>query len=132
MELFYLLCSILSTLLTSLTLSLSPSASLSTISSAASLHAPPLPLPLPASSTKVPSGTSAARPVHHSFRYAVHYALIDLDHTPQPLPNHLSAEEARRSAGTDGRTLLLTIPQSVGYEQNPLSLYNCYDLVTSF
>ncbi|KAM1350754.1 hypothetical protein ACFXTH_004604 [Malus domestica] len=126
MELFYLLCSILSTLLPSLTLSLSPSSSLSTISSAASLHAPPL--PLPPSSTKVPSGASAARPVHHTFRYAVHYALIDLDHTPQPLPNHLSAKEARRIAGTDGRTLLLTIPQSVGYEQNPLSLYYCYDV----
>ncbi|CAN6553367.1 unnamed protein product [Malus baccata var. baccata] len=131
MELFYLLCSILSTLLTSLTLSLSPSSSLSTISSAASLHAPPLPLPLPPSSTKVPFGASAARPVHHSFPYAVQYALIDLDHTPQPLPNHLSAEEARRIAGTDGRTLLLTIPQSVEYEQNPLSLYYCYDLVTN-
>lgn len=24
-------------------------------------------------------------------------------------------------------SLLLTIPQSVGYEQNPLSLYYCYD-----
>ncbi|KAL6198156.1 hypothetical protein ACLB2K_027948 [Fragaria x ananassa] len=45
-------------------------------------------------------------------------------------PNHLSADEARRIAGTSGPTwnsLLLTIPESVGYEQNPLSLYYCYD-----
>ena len=25
-------------------------------------------------------------------------------------------------------SLLLTIPESVGYEQNPLSLYYCYDV----
>ncbi|XP_050108840.1 uncharacterized protein LOC126587809 [Malus sylvestris] len=35
-------------------------------------------------------------------------------------------------APTAELSLLLTIPQSVGYEQNPLSLYYCYDLVTSF
>ncbi|KAL6197402.1 hypothetical protein ACLB2K_033011 [Fragaria x ananassa] len=46
---------------------------------------------------------------------------------PHALPNHLSADEARRIAGTSGPTLLLTIPESVGYEQNPLSLYYCYD-----
>ncbi|KAM5587650.1 hypothetical protein ABKV19_006201 [Rosa sericea] len=126
MELLYLLCSILSTFLTSLTLSLllplrtllrrlSPSRAASPSSS---------------SSVSLYQGTvfhERRRPVHHSFRYSVRYALIDLDDAPHALPNHLSADEARRIAGTSGRTLLLTIPESVGYEQNPLSLYYCYD-----
>ena len=42
------------------------------------------------------------RPVHHSFRYAVRYALIDLDLSPSPPPNHLSADDARRVAATSG------------------------------
>ncbi|KAM1347221.1 hypothetical protein PS2_036177 [Malus domestica] len=123
MEVFYLLCSILSTFLTSLTLSLLlPFHTLLRRFSSRGASS---------SSTSLYEGTvwhERRRPVHHSFRYAVRYALIDLDHTPQPLPNHLSADEARRIAGTGGRTLLLTIPQSVGYEQNPLSLYYCYDV----
>lgn len=67
------------------------------------------------------------RPVHHSFRYSVRYALFDLDHAHAP-PDHLSADEARQVAQTTGPVLLLTIPPSVGYEQNPLSLYYCYDM----
>ncbi|KAB2601461.1 hypothetical protein D8674_002466 [Pyrus ussuriensis x Pyrus communis] len=93
MELFYLLCSNLSTLLTSLTLS---------------------------------RNFSFLRPVHHSFCYAVRYALIHLDHTWQPLPNHLSAEEIMRGENPPP----LTIPRSVGYEQNPLSLY--YWMIVTF
>lgn len=65
------------------------------------------------------------RPVPHAFEYPVRYALIDLDLSPQP--SHLSADRARQVAGTDGPVLLLTIPASVGYEQNPLSVYYCYD-----
>ncbi|XP_056174082.1 uncharacterized protein LOC115689202 [Syzygium oleosum] len=69
------------------------------------------------------------RPVRHSFRYAVRYALVDLDGAPPgAAAGHLSADEARRFAGTNGPIFLLTIPPSVGYEQNPLSLYYCYDL----
>lgn len=71
------------------------------------------------------------RPVHHSFRYRVRYALFDLDRYPHAPPNHLSAGEARTVAGTTGPVFLLTIPPSVGYEQNPLSLYYCYDLEDS-
>ncbi|KAG6756237.1 hypothetical protein POTOM_039662 [Populus tomentosa] len=67
------------------------------------------------------------RPVHHSFRYSVRYALFDVDHAHAP-PDHLSADEARQVAQTTGPVLLLTIPPSVGYEQNPLSLYYCYDM----
>ncbi|XP_061982844.1 uncharacterized protein LOC133702553 [Populus nigra] len=67
------------------------------------------------------------RPVHHSFRYSVRYALFDLDHARAPL-DHLSADEARQVAQTTGPVFLLTIPPSVGYEQNPLSLYYCYDM----
>ncbi|XP_022926108.1 uncharacterized protein LOC111433320 [Cucurbita moschata] len=68
------------------------------------------------------------RPVHHSFRYAVRYALIDLDLSPSPPSNHLSADDARRVAATSGPVSLLTIPSSVRYEQNPLSLYYCYEI----
>ncbi|KGN49404.1 uncharacterized protein LOC101204586 isoform X1 [Cucumis sativus] len=66
------------------------------------------------------------RPVHHSFNYSVRYALIDLDLSPSPPSGHLSADQARRVASTSGPVFLLTIPASVGYEQNPLSLYYCY------
>ncbi|XP_050234266.1 uncharacterized protein LOC126682585 [Mercurialis annua] len=67
-------------------------------------------------------------PVRHSFRYFVRYALFDLDKSPNPPPDHLSADEARRIAQTAGPVFLLTIPPSVGYQENPLSVYYCYDL----
>lgn len=74
------------------------------------------------------------RPVRHSFQYPARYALLDLDRAPQTtLPSsyfddHLSAHQARQITTTTGPVLLLTIPPSVGYEQNPLSVYYCYDL----
>ncbi|KMS95891.1 hypothetical protein BVRB_004010 [Beta vulgaris subsp. vulgaris] len=72
------------------------------------------------------------RPIQHSFEYKVRYALIDLDRSSHLLSsNHLSADEARKVAGTTGTVRLLTIPPSVGYEQNPLSLYYCYELESS-
>ncbi|KAL3720468.1 hypothetical protein ACJRO7_005307, partial [Eucalyptus globulus] len=55
-------------------------------------------------------------------------ALIDLDRAPCAPPGQLSADEARQFADTSGPIFLLTIPPSVGYEQNPSSLYYCYDL----
>ncbi|XP_052179796.1 uncharacterized protein LOC127793068 isoform X2 [Diospyros lotus] len=126
MEALYLLCSIMSTSLTSLLLSLL------------------LPLRLLfrrlSTQSAVCGGEEAVslyqgavwherrRPLHHSFRYAVRYALIDLDHAPRAPPDHLSADQARSAAETNGPVFLLTIPPSVGYEQNPLSLYYCYDV----
>lgn len=68
---------------------------------------------------------SRRRPAAHAFEYPVRYALVDLDR--HPLPGHLSAADARRVASTSGPVYLLTIPKSVGYEQNPLSIYYCYD-----
>ncbi|KAF9586832.1 hypothetical protein IFM89_039933 [Coptis chinensis] len=73
------------------------------------------------------------RPVRHAFRYDVRYALLDLDGGPNTLPssffeNHLSAQQARQITITTGPVFLLTIPPSVGYEQNPLSVYYCYDI----
>ncbi|KAF9672536.1 hypothetical protein SADUNF_Sadunf11G0052400 [Salix dunnii] len=122
MEALYLLFSIISTFFTSITLSIllvirtfltrRPSSTIS--SNAVSLY----------------QGTvwhERRRPVHHSFRYSVRYALFDLDQTHAP-PDHLSADEARRVAQTTGPVFLLTIPPNVGYEQNPLSLYYCYDM----
>ncbi|XP_031376635.1 uncharacterized protein LOC116192273 isoform X2 [Punica granatum] len=121
MELLYLLCSIVSTFFTSLALSLL--------------------LPLHALLRRWSSSTAASdttesialyegtvwherrRPIRHSFRYSVRYALVDLDRAPHSPPGHLSVDEARESAGTNGPV--------VGYEQNPLSLYYCYERSSS-
>jgi hypothetical protein len=43
---------------------------------------------------------SRRRPAAHAFEYPARYALIDLDQLP--LPDHLSADEARRVASTSG------------------------------
>lgn len=42
------------------------------------------------------------RPVRHSFRYTVRYALFDLDKSLETPPDHLSADEARLLARTTG------------------------------
>ncbi|KAA8514911.1 hypothetical protein F0562_018090 [Nyssa sinensis] len=129
MEALCLLCSILSTSLTSLTLSLL----LPFRSFLRRFFASPAAAPS-AEPVSLFQGTvwhERRRPVRHSFRYSVRYALIDLDRTPYAIPNHLSAHEARRVAKSNGPVFLLTIPPSVGYEQNPLSLYYCYDLEES-
>ena len=93
MELVYLLGSIITTFLTSLTLSLLFPFRLllrrRTHSNSVSLY----------------EGTvwhERRRPVHHSFGYSVRYALIDLDGACNSPPNHLSADEARRIASTTG------------------------------
>ncbi|KAB1222599.1 hypothetical protein CJ030_MR2G000416 [Morella rubra] len=130
MELFYLLCSILSNYLSSLSLSLLLlfrlllrwKCSSRPASSSSALND---------ETVSLYEGTvwhERRRPVHHSFRYPVRYALFDLDLAPQAPPDHLSADRARHVAATTGPVLLLTIPPSVGYEQNPLSLYYCYDI----
>lgn len=112
----YLVCSIISTTFTTLFLSLLlPFRLLLPTSSSASLY----------------QGTvwhERRRPVHHSFKYSVRYALFQLNHDSQSPSDHFSADEARTIAKTNGPVFLLTIPPSVGYEQNPLSLYYCYDI----
>ncbi|KAM0851329.1 hypothetical protein ACQ4PT_052498 [Festuca glaucescens] len=119
MEALYLLASLTTTVLTSTVLSLL------------------LLLRLPFASRRAPGGSGAARlyegrvrhsrrrPAGHAFEYTVRYALVDLDLLP--LPGYLSAADARRIASTSGPVRLLTVPKSVGYEQNPLSVYYCYD-----
>ncbi|KAG6539037.1 hypothetical protein ZIOFF_004189 [Zingiber officinale] len=124
MEVVYLLCSAISTFLTSSLLSL-----------ALAIRS----IPLCFSCLRFHCDRNAAvllyegrvrharrRPVKHAFEYSVRYALIDLDGAPHP--SHLSAERAREIARTNGPVFLLTIPESVGYEQNPLSVYYCYDV----
>ncbi|KAJ0017095.1 hypothetical protein Pint_09951 [Pistacia integerrima] len=122
MEAFYLLCSILSTFFTSLALSL-----LLPFRTVFRLLHPPLTSPSSAAdvsdSVSLYEGTvwhERRRPVRHSFKYPVRYALFDLDHALHAPPDHLSAGEARRVAETNGPV--------VGYEQNPLSLYYCYEV----
>jgi DUF1365 family protein len=138
MELFYLLCSILSTFFTSLALSLflpfhfiltrlhpSRATVITATSSPDGTTEPIIP------HVSLYQGTvwhERRRPVHHSFNYSVRYALFDLDYAPNAPPDHFSADRARQIAETNGPVFLLTIPPSVGYEQNPLSLYYCYDV----
>ncbi|EFJ18086.1 hypothetical protein SELMODRAFT_178500 [Selaginella moellendorffii] len=73
------------------------------------------------------------RPILHRFEYNVSYALVDLERMPdwfqaRAALHHLGLDQAREIAGTKGPVHLLTIPASVGYEQNPLSVYYCYDI----
>ncbi|KAL1829574.1 hypothetical protein DCAR_0208914 [Daucus carota subsp. sativus] len=120
MELLYLLFSIFSTTLTTLALSLFLPFRLLFSSRAA-----------PPSSVSLYQGTvwhQRRRPVHHSFNYSVRYALYELNHDSHSPSDHFSADEARTIAKTNGPVFLLTIPPSVGYEQNPLSIYYCYDI----
>ncbi|KAK9908354.1 hypothetical protein WJX75_006503 [Coccomyxa subellipsoidea] len=69
------------------------------------------------------------RPIHNSFRYPVRMAVVDLDSPPdwwhEQAGDHMTADEARAFAGTDGSVLLLTTPVSAGYTQNPISVYYC-------
>ncbi|BDA45180.1 hypothetical protein COCOBI_06-6630 [Coccomyxa sp. Obi] len=69
------------------------------------------------------------KPVHNAFRYPVRIAVVDLDKPPswwhEQAADHMTADEARAFAGTDGAVLLLTTPVSAGYTQNPISVYYC-------
>ncbi|CAJ2658653.1 unnamed protein product [Trifolium pratense] len=133
MELFYLLCSIVYTSITTLILSLFlpfhtllRRLVLSRAASSSSSEGDEF--------ISLYEGTiyhQRRQPVHHSFQHQIRYALIDLDRTPHAPPNHLSPDEARQITDTNGPILLLTIPPSVGYEQNPLSVYYCYDVEDS-
>eukprot|EP00850_Spirogloea_muscicola_P009700 SM000055S18234 [mRNA] locus=s55:138225:146666:- [translate_table: standard] len=74
---------------------------------------------------------SRRRPVRHEFEYPLRNALIDLDAAPpwfvaSSARHHMTADQARELAATDGRVLLLTNPVSLQYEQNPISVYYCY------
>ena len=42
------------------------------------------------------------RPVHHAFKYHVRYAFIDLDDKTQQLHDHLTGQEVRDIAQTNG------------------------------
>ncbi|CAI5481997.1 unnamed protein product [Closterium sp. Yama58-4] len=77
-----------------------------------------------------------SHPTRHGFNYAVRYALVNLDAPPDwfarsSARHHMSADEARSFAGTDGPVFLLTNPTSMGYEQNPISVYYCYRACSS-
>lgn len=67
----------------------------------------------------------------NKFRYAVRMAVLDLDRPPawfarSQAADHMTADQARAFAGTDGPVKLLTDPISAGYVQNPISVYYCY------
>ena len=47
--------------------------------------------------------------------------------SPATQPDCLTADEARSLACTSGSVRLLTYVPSAGYEQNPISVYYCYD-----
>ncbi|XP_022642707.1 uncharacterized protein LOC106774402 isoform X2 [Vigna radiata var. radiata] len=128
MEIFYLLCSIVSTSLTSLLLSLILAFNTllrrrESARAASSLSRDEV------ESVSLYEGTvwhQRRHPVNHSFQYRVRYAFIDLDCASHAPRDHISPDEARQITDTNGPIFLLTIPPSVGYEQNPLSVYYCY------
>ncbi|CAM6091574.1 unnamed protein product [Calypogeia fissa] len=70
-------------------------------------------------------------PIHHQFEYKVRYAFVNLDKVPSwfsaSAQHHMTAGKVRSIVGTSGPVYLLCIPKSVGYEQNPISVYYCYD-----
>ncbi|GKC36165.1 DUF1365 family protein [Tanacetum coccineum] len=123
MEALYLLCSIIPTTVTTILLSFLIPFRL--------LFLRLLPAGNPSStSVSLYEGTvqhERRSPVHNSFKYHVCYAFIDPDYTTHPPPDHFLAQQARDIAQTNGPVFLLTIPPSVGYHQNPLSVYYCYD-----
>ncbi|KAG2502138.1 hypothetical protein HYH03_000626 [Edaphochlamys debaryana] len=69
-------------------------------------------------------------PAHNEFRYAVRMAVLDLEAPPSwfkaQAADHMTADEARKFAGTTGPVKLLTDPMTAGYVQNPISIYYCY------
>ncbi|KAL1560694.1 hypothetical protein AAHA92_10877 [Salvia divinorum] len=67
-------------------------------------------------------------PTHNAFRFPACYAPIDLDRPPYSHPNYLSADDARRTAKTNGPVHLLKIPSSLGYERSPVNYYYCYEI----
>ncbi|KAI0497556.1 hypothetical protein KFK09_020787 [Dendrobium nobile] len=125
MEAFYLLCSIASTFVSSTALSF-----LLAIRSFSRFLSPILANECcDRAAVRLYQGRvrhSRTKPVFNSFEYPVRYALFDLDRVQHD--SHFSADRAREAAGTDGPVFLLTIPTSVGYDQNPLKVYYCYDL----
>ncbi|XP_020588303.1 uncharacterized protein LOC110030085 [Phalaenopsis equestris] len=125
MEIFYLLCSIASNFVSSSILSLLVAIQyLSRL-----LSHPPANERCSRAAVRLYEGRVShvrTKPVFNSFEYPVRYALFDLDRTQYG--SHLSADRAREVAGTDGPVFLLTIPTSVGYNQNPLKVYYCYNL----
>ena len=74
-------------------------------------------------------------PAKHSFAYPVRYCLVDVSDKPASLyvasllaaGNRMSAAEARKLSGCDGRVRALLLPESAGYEQNPICVYYCDD-----
>ena len=87
---------------------------------------------------KIPPGTMCAmdgivnhvrtEQAHNAFAYRIRYFLVPLDAPPQSFAgDHMTADEARAFASTDGPVLLLTDPAAAGYHQNPISVYYCYD-----
>ena len=79
---------------------------------------------------------SRRAPAKHSFTYPVRYCLVDVS-DPPPSPyvasllaagGRMSLAAARELSGCDGRVRALLLPESAGYEQNPICVYYCYDL----
>lgn len=104
MEIFYLLCSIVSTSLTSLLLSLILAFNTllrrrESARAASSLSRDEV------ESVSLYEGTvwhQRRHPVNHSFQYRVRYAFIDLDCASHAPRDHISPDEARQITDTNG------------------------------
>ena len=83
---------------------------------------------------------SRNKPTKHFFRYTVKYIVVDVpEDGAAPASEYaarqlkagvrMSATEARALCGIRGRGRVraLVLPESAGYEQNPICVYYCYD-----
>ena len=78
---------------------------------------------------------SRKAPAKHSFAYPVCYCLVDVNDEPASpyvasllaAGKRMSVAEARKLSGCDGRVRALLLPESAGYEQNPICVYYCDD-----
>ena len=77
---------------------------------------------------------SRLAPEKHSFSYNVRYCLVDVCEPPASpyvasllaAGARMSVEDVRRLSGCrDGRIRALLLPESAGYEQNPIVVYYC-------
>jgi len=78
---------------------------------------------------------SRKAPAKHSFLYQVRYCLVDVTDVPKSpyvasllaAGKRMSLAEAQRLSGCNGQVRALLMPESAGFEENPICVYYCYD-----
>lgn len=76
---------------------------------------------------------SRKAPAKHSFLYQVRYCLVDVTDVPKSpyvasllaAGKRMSLAEAQRLSGCNGQVRALLMPESAGFEENPICVYYC-------